>query len=153
MTRPREVNDFTWNHTASRCQSPMCTRPDDLFLVAARESFIMYSLSNGQNRGAAKRTPVFLSSLCYARVFGGSRARSCGCVIRCPFSHPVLVCFGNDPSAPNESLSTGRVNHLLPYTIYEDGTTLLYCVLHKKSNSQNPTHHAALYFLGMTVLR
>lgn len=35
--------------------------------------------------------------------------------IRCPFSRPVLVCFGNDPSTPNEIPWTGKANRLPPH--------------------------------------
>lgn len=97
------------------------TRLDTGNLLAAVHAgpFIMYDLSNGRNREAAKRIPgmrrgpcSFPSSLRYAPRLRWSGVAA---AIRCPFSrHPVSVCFGNDPSTPNDIPRTGKANRLLP---------------------------------------
>lgn len=66
-------------------QPRFCGRSIGSLLVTRMygEPFIMYGLSNGPDRGAAERTSrtrcrehSFSSSLCYARVCGGSELRS-----------------------------------------------------------------------------
>jgi len=78
----------------------------------------MYDLSNGPDHEAAKRAPALVRGLRLVLVpveFAlRSRLRWPGAAvaIRCPFSRPVPVCFGNDPSAPDETPRTGKANRL-----------------------------------------
>jgi len=80
----------------------------------------MYDLSNGLDHEAAKRTPALVRGLPLVLVpveFAlRSRLRWLGAAvaIRCPFSWPVSVCFGNDPSAPDETLEPERQTVSLP---------------------------------------
>lgn len=50
-----------------------------LIPVGERKSFIMYRLSNGLNREAAKRTSMFPIELVLTLAFVAVRVRSCGC--------------------------------------------------------------------------